>query len=549
MTKPTRYTQEMIDEYLARGYWQKKPTSELWDINAKLYPNKEALVDSGSRVTWAQAKQRSDRIALNLLKMGYRRDEILFLLLPNCTDSFVVRLACEKAGVLCMTALMTIRESEMEYILKTFDVKGIAIPWQFRTFDFYQAVNEMRPRLPRLKDILVMGDQVPPGAYSIEEMAKRAPRGYNTRLLATTRYQFADVAIIGLTSGTTGIPKTAEHIIAARVDLGDAYHVMTRLSGDDVVLNAINAVAGLGAAHCYSQPIEAAKTVLMEVWNAEEAFKLIERERVTVVLSAPAQLAMMVQNPNHDRYDLSSLRAICSSTAPLTYELAVEAEEKFKVPILNAYGTFDGGGISKTTIDDDVETRRRTVGKPHWGHEVKIVDNEGKEVPRGQDGELLFRGPSTCAGYFRDMERTLEAWGILGKDAWFRTGDMAKIDEKGNIVITGRKKDAFKRGGQWVYPAEIEGLLGTNPKIEQAAVVGMPDKIMGEKGCAYVVLKKGETLTFDEMKSFMQSQKIAPYKIPERLEIIDELPLRNFKVVKGVLREDVVKKLKAEGKI
>ncbi len=549
MSNPTRFTQAMIDEYVAKGYWAKETTAELWDLNAKLYPDKEALVDSRVRLTWSQVKQRSDNIALNLLKMGYKRDDIVFVLLPNCSDSFIVRLACEKAGLLAMTALMTIRESEIEYIVKTFEVKGIACPALFRNFDYFKAVNEMKPRLPLLKDIFVMGDQVPSGAYSLEEMGKKAPKGYSTRMFAQTGYHIADVSTIGLTSGTTGVPKTAEHLVATRMALGTAYHLIFNLRHEDIMLNVINAVAGLGGAFCHSQPREGATTICLEVWEAEEAFKLIEKERATIVLCAPAQLAMMVRDPSFGRYDFSSLRGICSSTSVLTYELAVEAEEKFKVPIMNAYGTFDGGGISKTTINDDLETRRRTVGKPHLGVEVKIVDDNGKEVPLGQDGELIFRGPTTTAGYFRDMPKTLESWKTLGKDGWFYTGDMAKLDEKGNIILTGRKKDVFKRGGQNVYPAEIEGLLTTHPKVDQAAVIGMPDPIMGEKGCAYVVLKKGQTFTFNEMKTFLQGKKIAPYKIPERLEIINELPMKNFKVVKGALREDVVKKLKAEGKM
>lgn len=549
MAKPTRFTQEMIDEYIAKGYWAKETTSELWDLNAKLYPNKEALIDSRVRLTWAQCKQRSDNIALNLLKMGYKRDDIIFILLPNCSDSFIVRLACEKAGLLAMTALMTIRESEIEYIVRTFEVKGLACPELFRKFDYFKAVSEMKPRLPLLRDIFVMGDAVPAGAYSLEEMGQEAPQGYTAKKFARTRYNIPDVSTIGLTSGTTGVPKTAEHLVATRMALGTAYHLIFNLRHEDIVLNVINAVAGLGGAFCYSQPRGGATTICMEVWDAEDAFKLIQKERATIVLCAPAQLAMAVRDPGFGKYDFSSLRGICTSTSVLTYELAVEAEEKFKVPVMNAYGTFDGGGISKTTIEDDLETRRRTVGKPHLGVEVKIVDDNGKEVPRGQDGELIFRGSTTTAGYFRDMQKTLEAWKTLGKGGWFYSGDLAKLDEKGNIILTGRKKDVFKRGGQNVYPPEIEGLLTNHPTIDQAAVIGMPDPIMGEKGCAYVVLKKGQCLSFEEMKSFLQSKKIAPYKIPERLEIIDELPMKNFKVVKGALREDVIKKLKAEGKI
>lgn len=551
MAKPTRFTPEMIQEYLSKGYWTAETTSEIWDKNAQRCPDKEALVDSRSRLTWSQVKQCSDRIALGLLELGYQKDDLILMLLPNCNDSFVVRLACEKAGVLCMTALMTLREAEIEHILKNYEVAGIVTPWQFRRFDYFEAVNGMRPNLPTLKHIFISGDEVPAGTHSIEQMAQRpVEKNYPPDYLKKTRYQATDVAIIGTTSGTTGIPKTAEHVVASRIALGEAYHLMPKLTGDDIVFNVINAVAGLGAAFCYSVPREAAKTVLLEVWDPKEALKIIQRERATVFLTTPAQLAMLVRDPDLSQYDVSSVRCVCSSTSPLTYEIAVESEEKLGVPVVNTYGTFDGGGISKTIIDDDTETRRRTVGKPHLGTDVKLLDDEGKEVPPGADGELYFRGPSTTAGYFRDMERTLETWGALGKEGWFRTGDQARIDRKGNIMLTGRKKDMIIRGGQNIYPAEIEGLLLMHPKVEHVAIVPMPDPIMGEKACAYVVPQEGEKFTFDEMTSFLKSKKIASYKLPERLEIRSELPMRDAqKVAKASLREDIAQKLKAEGKI
>ncbi len=551
MAKPSRFTQDLIDEYLAKGYWTGETTSEIWDRNAQLYPDREALVDSKSRLTWAQVKQRSDRIALGLLELGYQKDELIFVLLPNCTDSFVVRLAGEKAGVLCMTALMTLRENELEYILKSFDVGGIVIPWQFRSFNYFDAVNGMRPNLPSLRHIFVTGDEVPPGTISVEEMAQQpVEKNYPGDELENTRYKATDVAVIGLTSGTTGIPKTAEHVISGGIALGKGYHQMPKLTSDDIVLNVINAVAGLGRGFCYSAPQEAAKTILLEVWNVEEALKIIQRERATVLLAAPAQLAMLVQDPGINNYNLSSLRCVCCSTAPLSHELAVEAEEKLRVPVTNGYGCFDGGGITRTTIDDDAKTRHHSVGKPFPGNEIRLLDDSGKEVAPGEEGELYFRGPCTTAGFYRDIERTRETWGALGKGGWFRTGDLARFDKSGNLVLTGRKKDIIIRGGQNIYPVEIEGLLLLHPKVAHVALVGMPDAIMGEKACAYVVPKPGEEFTFEEMVSFLKSKNIAPYKLPERLEIRSELPLRDTqKVVKAPLREDIVRKLKAEGKI
>jgi len=309
MAKPTRFTQEMFDEYFAKGYWTGETTAEIWDKKAQLHPDKEALIDSRHRLTWSQVKQQSDRIALGLLELGFKRDEIIFMLLPNCNDSFVWRLACEKAGILCITALMTLREAEIEYILKNYNVAGIAIPWQFRRFDYFQTVSNMHPKLPDLRHIFVHGDKTPDRAISIDEMAQRPiEKDYTADYLEKTRYGPTDVAIIGLTSGTTGIPKTAEHVIAARILLGEAYHEMPKLTDEDVVFNVINAIAGLGAAFCYAAPRKLAKTVCLEVWDTKEAMKIMERERATVFLTTPAQLAMLVRDPELNNHDISSLR-------------------------------------------------------------------------------------------------------------------------------------------------------------------------------------------------------------------------------------------------
>lgn len=537
----------MMDEYLARGYWVKESIADLWDRNAQMIPDKEALIDSRGRLSWADVKHRSDNIALELLRTGYKRDEIIFVLLPNCSDSYFFRIACEKAGILSMTGLMTIRETEIEYVLSTFGVKGIAIPRRFRNFDYHAAVVEMQSRLPALRDIFVIWDDVPSGTHSVDEMARRQPAvDYPPALLAHTRFPATEVVTIGLTSGTTGVPKTAEHMPAARIATGTTYQRSVRLTADDVVLNVINAVAGRGGAFCYSQPRIGAKTVCLEKWNPAEACKLIQSERATIMLLAPAQLAMLVRHPDFNNYDLSSLRCLACSTAPLSEELIIEAESKLKAPVLNSYGMFDGGGVSGTTIDDDAETRHKTMGKPYAGIEIRIVDDDGNDVPPGHDGELMFRGPYTTAGFFRDLPRTLEAWGELGKNGWFHSGDIGRMDSSGNILLTGRKKDLFKRGGQAVYPAEIEDLLHTHPKVAQAAVVAMPDPVMGEKGCAYIVVNDGESFSFEEMKAFLYGKKIASYKIPERLELIDELPMKNFKVLKAALREDIAAKLRFE---
>jgi non-ribosomal peptide synthetase component E (peptide arylation enzyme) len=553
MVKPTRFTQEMYDEYFAKGLWTMDTTSDLWDRYAQMCPTREAFVDSKRRLNWFQMKAMSDSLAMSLRNLGVGDEKFIFILLPNRVESFIMRAACEKAGILCGTALMTIRENEIAHITKNFDVTGIAIPLEYRRFNYFAAVNQMRPSLPKLKHVFLMGEEIPDGVWSIEEMMfQHPPEKIPAHAFQDTRIKATDVSVIGFTSGTTGTPKGAEHIQCARMAMARCWGELPKINENDVVLNIISPVAGLSSGYCYNgtAALVNAKVVLSDAWSPENTFRLIEKEKATILLAVPAQLAQIARQTNIDQYDLRSLRCICTSTAPLHYNLAQEIEEIFRIPVLNSYGQFDGGTISGVSIDDPPEVRRSTVGKPFRDNIIHLVDDNGKEVPFGEVGEVVYTGPSTSSGYYKDLEATLKIWGTLGKEGRCRSGDLAKFDPHGNLILVGRKKDMIIRGGQNIYPAEVEGILLTHPKIKSIAIVSMPDPIMGEKCCAYVTLNKGEQFTFEEMISFLKTKKIANYKLPERLEIREELPLRGEqKVAKALLCEDIIQKLKAEGKM
>lgn len=550
MVKPTRYTQEMYDEYFSKGYWTNETTSVIWDQNAEKYPDREAFVDARTRLTWSQVKLLSDRLAFNLMKMGFKRDEFLFSLLPNCIESYLIRGACEKAGVICGSALMTIREMEISFVLKQFSAVGIAIPVEFRRFGYFKAVQEIRSDLPGLRHIFVIGEKVPEGALSLEAMMQEpesVPPGYFDQ----TKIKATEISMIGFTSGTTGMPKGAEHAQVSRIAMAKHYGAGPKIHSLDIVLNIISPVGGLSSAFTYngSAALVGAKVILLDVWSPEKTFALIEKERATILLAVPAQLAKIVLSSS-EGYDLSSLRCICTSTAPLPYTLAKEVEEKFKVPVVNFYGQFDAGSIAAVNINDPPEVRWATVGKPLKENTMAIIGENGEEVKAGEIGEVVYTGPTAGPGYYGDLETTLKIWGKLGKEGRCHSGDLAKFDEEGHLILVGRKKEVIIRGGQNVYPAEVEGMLLTHPKINSVAIVPMPDPIMGEKCCAYAALKSGEELSFEEMVSFLKEKKIANYKIPERLEIREKLPLKGHqKIAKEPLCRDIIEKLRQAGKL
>lgn len=355
--------------------------------------------------------------------------------------------------------------------------------------------------------------------------------------------------MIGITSGTTGMPKFVEHPIPARIATGAAYGRQMQIAHDDVILCAANVTAGNGGPSTYNgaAPLAGAKVVLIEKWAPQSAFELIEREKPTLFLCVPAQLIAMLKHADFDRCDFRSLRGVRLSTAALPYQMVREWEQKTGVPAIQGYGLQEAGGVSGTTLDQSQDERLLTVGKLYRGVRVIIVDDNGAGVPAGQAGEILVAGPNMASGYYRNPELTRKSWVVRDGESWFATGDLGRFDPNGNLILTGRKKDVIIRGGQNIYPDEIEDLLQAHPKVLAAALIGMPDALMGEKACAYVETRPGENFTFAEMIAYLKVQRLAPYKLPERLEVREKLPRIAFgKIPKRVLRQDLLQKLAAE---
>jgi non-ribosomal peptide synthetase component E (peptide arylation enzyme) len=254
---------------------------------------------------------------------------------------------------------------------------------------------------------------------------------------------------------------------------------------------------------------------------------------------------MMLEQAQAKHYDLGSVRAWVSAGAYFPPPLIAEVEKKMGGTVMNFYGSMELGAVTSARLDDPDEIRMTTAGGPAFGAEVKIVDDDGKEVEKRVAGEIVAKSLCSSSGFYQDEKATWEVW---DEEGWVATGDIGVIDERGNLVIVGRKKDMIIRGGQNIYPAEIESLLIGHPKVQDVAVVAMPDAVMGEKACAYVVPTKGQTFTFAEMASFLKQKNIASFKIPERLELIDTFPTvaDGYKVDKKVLRQDIARKLGKE---
>ena len=552
--KPIRYDPEELEKNLTKGFWDKTILPDYWDRNARKWPDKEALVDSlGSRLTWAEATQKIDRIALALIKdMKLKRDDKLMVQLPNCIEQVLVRLACEKAGVLSIPEMTTFRQTELADIATRTGAVGIVISKQYRKFDHYEMAKELQTDIPNLKHIIVAGEDVPGDCISLNGIMDHPyEQEYDPIELWARRLDaIEEVGFLITTTGTTGLPKLIEHRIAAREIWTAKSHVRNwELGPNDCVLAIAPLAGAAGGTPAYvTAPVGGAKVALEYQYRGEGTLEFMEKERVTVIALVPTQLARLLELPL-DKYDLSSLRIIKTAGGYLPPPLAKEAEERFGCPILGTYGTQDTGSISGVPITASKDQRYTTVGRLHPGIEVKVLDDSGNPVTPGEVGTLWFKGPGNSIGYYKDLEKTMTE--AFDKDGFATPGDLVTVTDDDYVKIMGRKKNIIIRGGQNIYPKEIEDYLLSYEKMTNAVVVPMPDPEMGERACAFVTLKKGEQFTFEEMIDYLKSKKIAPFKLPERLEVVEAFPLvgESGKIDNKAMVQMITDKLKEEGKI
>lgn len=545
MAKASLYTPEMITEYTKKGYWDSTRLCDTWDRNAQIYPDKVALVDSKSKLTWAQANLYIDRLALGLAELDIAKDELLAIQLPNMIELVLLRVACEKAGILCLPIMRTLRGNEVENILRRSGAVGFVILRKFRDLDYYQMIKEIRPRLPKIRHVFMIDDNVPADCISIHQLLSQpVEENYPRHYLEERKTPSTEFSLIAHTTGTTGFPKFVEYPMCCRLFQARRNAAALGLTKDDVFAMLGPATTGPNSNAYFAGPLVGATVTMLERFDPETALSLIERERVTYVCSVPTMLTLIARHPSHHKYNTSRVRYWWSGGAKLDLQACQQLEKDLGGVIIGGLGATDWGAECINLPESPLEVRLTTVGRPIDETEIKLVDEDGNEVEKGEEGEIWGRGPACTSGYFNDPEANTQMW---TSDGWYKLGDLGRWDKNGNLIVVGRKKDIIIRGGQNIYPVEIEALLLTHPKIRDAAVVGYPDDVYGERACAYVVTEKGETLTFDEMLSFLSAKDIAPYKIPERLEIREQFPLAGEqKVDKKALRAELLHELKSE---
>lgn len=539
MAKATRYTDELIKEYTEKGIWDDTRLCDVWERSAREFPDKIALADSSRRIAYGEANLWIDRLALGFLEQGLQKDDLLVVQLPNSVELTLLRVACEKAGLLCLPILRTLRHTEVEYILRVTEASGIVIPHEFHGFDHCRMIRDLQPGLPRLKYTFVAGEKVPPGFLSLNDiLQKPLEKQCSPDYLEAKKCPATEFSFIAHTTGTTGFPKFVQYPACCRLSLARRNITYFGVTADDVFGHLGPAALGPNNLGYFGAPMVGAQVALLEKFEPDAAFALIQRERVTIACVVPTIMALLIRHPRWQEYDCSSVRYWWCTGSSMNYKIAEGVEDKLGGRIINVLGAVDFGGECVTSPAAPREVRMTTAGRPLEGStEIRLMGDGGREVTGDGVGEIQGRGPSCVSGYFKDPEATGKCW---SKDGWYSLGDLGRWNADGNLVVVGRKKDMIIRGGQNIYPIEVETLVATHPKVLEAAMVGYPDEVMGERACLFVVLRQDETVDLEEIIAFLKGKNIASFKLPERLEILDKLPLAaEQKIDKKALRQSL----------
>ncbi len=548
-----RMVEEVIQRYESQGFWEGGVFPDYLENNLKRFPEKEALVDSKMRITFSELNRVVNNVASNLLEMGVRKNDVIAVQVPNGVEYFFMRYALAKIGSVLLGIGIGMRKRELNHLLTITNAKGMVAPAVFHRFNFAEMMRDLQKDLPSLKYVLLIDGQEkrwPAGTYPFEDLIKDKIvndqiKGSNYRRLIKGP---KEIDMLNLTSGTTGMPKICQCIPNARMCFGKQIVERCRITSEDIMFVICPIAGGLGnSCSSLAAGYAGCKVILSERFDEQEALRLIEKERVTLLVGVPTQYIKMLSAPDFDRYPLDSLRMVISAGSYLPYETGKEIIKRMNAKLIPIFGSHDGGTLTIGTPDLDEETMCRTVGRPLPDAELSIVDPEGKEVAQGEIGEIVCRSANACAGYFGDFEGTKA---VFDPDGYFHSGDLVRLTRKGCLEVKGRSKDIIIRGGQNINPGEIEDILIEHPDIENIAMVGMPDPVLGERNCVYVVPRKGKIITLDDMISFLKEKGVATFKLPERLEVIDEIPVsEGRKPAKYLLKRDIKNKLEKEGKI
>lgn len=525
---------------IAQGLWHDRTINDDLDACVASCPDKVAVTavqaetEKVTRFTYRELSNMADRVAVGLTKLGVTRNDVVACQLPNWWQFTITYLACSRIGAVMNPLMHIFRERELSFMLKHGEAKVFIIPQTFRGFDYEKMVSDLKPSLPHLQHVVVVDGK---GANSFEALLS-GPEWEKDPQAATLLKQHRpgpdDVTQLIYTSGTTGEPKGVMHTANTTMANIIPYAERLHLNAQDVVLMASPMAHQTGFMYGLMMPIMLkSSAVILDVWEPLRAIDLIRQEGATFTMASTPFLSDLAKNVHESGKAVPTLRTFLCAGAPIPGPLVEQARSVLGTKIVSAWGMTENGAVTLIELNDPDERAFTTDGLPLKGVDLKVVGIDGSELPADQPGKLYVRSCSNFGGYLKRPQLN-----NTDADGWFDTGDLARIDPQGYVRITGRSKDVIIRGGENIPVVEIESLLYRHPAIAMAAIVAYPDERLGERACAVVVLKPGQSLDLPSLVDYLKEQKVATQYIPEKLVVRDAMPATpSGKIQKFKLRD------------
>jgi 2,3-dihydroxybenzoate-AMP ligase len=538
-----RHREAEAEKYAKYRWWLGMTLGDVLNKAADVFPEKEAVVDDRGRLTYAELRKRVDRFAAGLVKLGIEKGDAVLLQLPNWSEFVSSYFALQRIGAVPVLLISGYKQLEVSHLADLTEAKAWIVPEVYRKVDYRSFIGEVRKKNPGLKHVISVRGKGNEGVFTapLEDLIGQESTILDQDRLSNRRPEPTDIAHIIPSGGTTGLPKGIPRTHNDYLCNVEYLHKAGEMNTKDVCLLIVPIGHNLALLNVVGAIFWGYKLVLLDSTRPEDICSVIQSEKVTYVPTVPSLVKRVIEIDQLGNYDLTSLKKISAGGEPSPPDLIREVYRKLGCTYINEFGMSEGL-LCRTKLTDDVETICNTVGKPCCPYEeAKILDEEDRELPPNLDGELVTKGPGIFAGYLKNPEENRKSF---TEDGFFRTGDQARIDLSGYLKITGRIKDLIIRGGENISPAQVEELLCSYPGIADAAAVGMPDKELGEKVCAYVKPVHGVKLDPEGIKEFIESKGASKLLIPERFEFVEDIPLTQAgKHDKKFLREDIKRKI------
>ncbi|EGY8222577.1 medium-chain fatty-acid--CoA ligase [Escherichia coli] len=525
--------------YRQQGLWGDASLADYWQQTARAMPDKIAVVDNhGASYTYSALDHAASCLANWMLAKGIESGDRIAFQLPGWCEFTVIYLACLKIGAVSVPLLPSWREAELVWVLNKCQAKMFFAPTLFKQTRPVDLILPLQNQLPQLQQIVGV-DKLAPATSSLSLSQIIAD---NTPLTTAITTHGDELAAVLFTSGIEGLPKgvmlTHNNILASE----RAYCARLNLTWQDVFMMPAPLGHATGFLHGVTAPfLIGARSVLLDIFTPDACLALLEQQRCTCMLGATPFVYDLLNVLEKQPADLSALRFFLCGGTTIPKKVARECQQ-LGIKLLSVYGSTESSPHAVVNLDDPLSRFMHTDGYAAAGVEIKVVDDARKTLPPGCEGEEASRGPNVFMGYFDEPELTARA---LDEEGWYYSGDLCRMDEAGYIKITGRKKDIIVRGGENISSREVEDILLQHPKIHDACVVAMPDERLGERSCAYVVLKAPHhSLSLEEVVAFFSRKRVAKYKYPEHIVVIEKLPrTASGKIQKFLLRKDIMRRL------